>query len=105
MISIVCGARVAFDRLLARMFDVNLPGRDGWVLKGGYALEMRFHRARATKDLDLTVRVTSIGQTPPDHRGGGSGRLQRDAGPTIRLESGHPQTPVTVTASEADSAS
>lgn len=58
--------QVAFDRLLARMFDANLPGRDGWVLKGGYALEMRFHRARATKDLDLTVRVTSIGQTPPD---------------------------------------
>ena len=27
---------------------------------------MRFHRARATKDLDLTVRVTSIAQTPPD---------------------------------------
>jgi hypothetical protein len=58
--------QVAFDRLLARMFDANLPGRDGWVLKGGYALEMRFRRARATKDLDLTVRVTSIGQTPPD---------------------------------------
>ena len=58
--------QVAFDRLLARMFDANLPGRDGWVLKGGYALEMRFHRARATKDLDLTVRVTSIGPTPPD---------------------------------------
>lgn len=58
--------QVAFDRLLARMFDANLPERDGWVLKGGYALEMRFHRARATKDLDLTVRVTSIGQTPPD---------------------------------------
>ena len=58
--------QVAFDPLLARMFDANLPGRDGWVLKGGYALEMRFHRARATKDLDLTVRVTSIGQTPPD---------------------------------------
>ena len=46
---------MAFDRLLARMFDANLPGRDGWVLKGGYALEMRFHRARATKDLDLLV--------------------------------------------------
>jgi len=58
--------QVAFDRLLARMFDANLPGRDDWVLKGGYALEMRFHRARATKDLDLTVRVTSIGQTPPE---------------------------------------
>src|SRR5688572_9598435 len=48
--------QVAFDRLLARMFDPSQPRRDGWVLKGGYALEMRFHMARSTKDLDLTVR-------------------------------------------------
>jgi hypothetical protein len=48
--------QVAFDRLLARMFDRSQPVRDGWVLKGGYALEMRFLRARSTKDLDLTVR-------------------------------------------------
>lgn len=48
--------QVAFDRLLARMFDPSQPARDGWVLKGGYALEMRFRRARSTKDLDLTVR-------------------------------------------------
>ena len=51
--------QVAFDRLLARMFDASQPVRDAWVLKGGYALEMRFHRARATKDLDLTVRAVS----------------------------------------------
>lgn len=38
------------------MFDPSQPVRDGWVLKGGYALEMRFLRARSTKDLDLTVR-------------------------------------------------
>src|SRR5262249_41115167 len=44
-------------RLLARMFDPSQPARDGWVLKGGYALEMRFHMARSTKDLDLTVRT------------------------------------------------
>jgi Nucleotidyl transferase AbiEii toxin, Type IV TA system len=49
--------QVAFDRLLARMFDHSRPARDGWVLKGGYALEMRFHMARSTKDLDLTVRT------------------------------------------------
>lgn len=49
--------QVAFDRLLARMFDPSKPVRDGWVLKGGYALEMRFHMARSTKDLDLTVRT------------------------------------------------
>jgi hypothetical protein len=49
--------QVAFDRLLARMFDPSQPVRDGgWVLKGGYALEMRFDMARSTKDLDLTVR-------------------------------------------------
>jgi hypothetical protein len=48
--------QVSFDRLLARMFDPSQPVRDGWVLKGGYALEMRFHMARSTKDLDLTVR-------------------------------------------------
>src|SRR3954468_10260279 len=40
--------QVAFDRLLARMFDPSQPVRDGWVLKGGYALEMRFHMARST---------------------------------------------------------
>src|ERR671914_2028488 len=50
--------QVAFDRLLARMFDSSQPIRDGWVLKGGYALEMRFHLARSTKDLDLTVKST-----------------------------------------------
>jgi Nucleotidyl transferase AbiEii toxin, Type IV TA system len=53
--------QVTFDRLLARMFDPSQPARDGWVLKGGYALEMRFHMARSTKDLDLTVRSVQGG--------------------------------------------
>lgn len=57
--------QVAFDRLLARMFDPSQPVRDGWVLKGGYALEMRFHMARSTKDLDLTVRSVQGGATDP----------------------------------------
>ena len=48
--------QVAFDRLLARMFEPSRAARDGWVLKGGYALELRFQMARSTKDLDLTVR-------------------------------------------------
>ena len=34
--------QVAFDRQLARMFDPAHAARDGWVLKGGYALEPRF---------------------------------------------------------------
>jgi hypothetical protein len=42
------------------MFDPTQPGRDGWVLKGGYALELRFRQARSTKDLDLTVRTSGV---------------------------------------------
>jgi hypothetical protein len=45
--------QVAFDRLLSRLFGVD-PAP--WVLKGGYALELRFRTARATVDLDLTVQ-------------------------------------------------
>ena len=44
--------QVSFDRLLARLFrDDSVP----WVLKGGYALELRFKTARSTVDIDLTV--------------------------------------------------
>lgn len=48
--------QVAFDRLLARLFD---SANTQWVLKGGYAMELRFRVARATKDLDFTVRTSS----------------------------------------------
>ena len=45
--------RVAFERLLARLFADEDPP---WFLKGGYALELRMaHRARSTRDLDLTI--------------------------------------------------
>ena len=51
--------QVAFDRPLARLFDsVDTQ----WVLKGGYAMELRFQVARATKDLDFTVRATPLRQ-------------------------------------------
>lgn len=58
--------QVAFDRLLARMFDPSLAARHCWVLKGGYALEMRFHEARSTRDLDFSVRagVGSLSHAP-----------------------------------------
>jgi Nucleotidyl transferase AbiEii toxin, Type IV TA system len=45
--------QVAFDRLLARLFLEEPPP---WVLKGGYALELRFKAARSTVDIDLTVQ-------------------------------------------------
>jgi hypothetical protein len=45
--------QVSFDRLLARLFrEESAP----WVLKGGYALELRFKTARSTIDIDLTVQ-------------------------------------------------
>ena len=49
------------------MFDAGQVASEGWVLKGGYALELRFHRARSTKDLDLTVR---LGRNGPGKREG-----------------------------------
>lgn len=46
--------QVSFDRLLARLFhDSDTP----WVLKGGYAMELRIDRARTTKDLDLGLKA------------------------------------------------
>lgn len=45
--------RVAFERLLARLFMQDDPP---WLLKGGYALELRLRdRARSTLDLDISV--------------------------------------------------
>lgn len=45
--------QVAFDRFLARL--VSEPMGD-WILKGGYAMELRFVTARSTRDLDFTLR-------------------------------------------------
>lgn len=45
--------QLAFERLLARLFHDD---DQRWVLKGGYALELRLKgRARATRDLDLNA--------------------------------------------------
>jgi Nucleotidyl transferase AbiEii toxin, Type IV TA system len=48
--------QVAFDRLLARLFQVGQPLALPWILKGGYAMELRIKAARTTKDIDLTMR-------------------------------------------------
>ena len=45
--------QVSFDRLLARLFRED-PAP--WVLKGGYALELRFKSARSTIDIDLALQ-------------------------------------------------
>jgi hypothetical protein len=55
--------QLTFDRLLARMNSMpNCP----WVLKGGHAMELRFRKARTTKDLDFTLRLKPKG-APGDH--------------------------------------
>ena len=45
--------QVSFDRLLARLFRTETVP---WVLKGGYALELRFKAARSTIDIDLALQ-------------------------------------------------
>jgi hypothetical protein len=50
--------RVAFDRFLARLFSAEPQERYLWCLKGGYAMELRMHQARATKDIDLTIAAS-----------------------------------------------
>jgi hypothetical protein len=42
--------QVAFDRLLARLFPKGPKGKYPWMLKGGYAMELRIRSARTTKD-------------------------------------------------------
>ena len=49
--------QVAFDRLLARLF---LSKPSPWVLKGGYAMQLRTLNARATKDIDLAMREAKL---------------------------------------------
>jgi hypothetical protein len=45
--------QAAFDRLLCRLFhEPDAP----WLLKGGYAMELRIRIARTTRDIDLAVR-------------------------------------------------
>jgi len=38
--------QVAFDRLLARLFSKGPKSKYPWVLKGGYAMELRIRSAR-----------------------------------------------------------
>jgi len=61
--------QVAFDRLLTRLFQAAQPSALPWVLKGGYAMELRIKAARTTKDIDLTMRsVLSSGEKKGDKK-------------------------------------
>lgn len=61
--------QVAFDRILARMFSKGPKATYPWVLKGGYAMELRSHSARTTKDIDLTLHDgTRLSKDPKERR-------------------------------------
>jgi Nucleotidyl transferase AbiEii toxin, Type IV TA system len=60
---------VAFDRFLARIFLRGPKADYPWLLKGGYAMELRIQFARATKDLDLTLHDgTGLSKNPKERR-------------------------------------
>ena len=48
---------VAFERLLCRLFA---SGEEEWILKGGYAMELRIQSARMTKDIDLSLPASAL---------------------------------------------
>ncbi|MGA3269019.1 MAG: nucleotidyl transferase AbiEii/AbiGii toxin family protein [Verrucomicrobiota bacterium] len=49
--------QVAFDRLLCRLFaNANVA----WLLKGGYAMELRLKTARTTRDIDLALKQLPV---------------------------------------------
>jgi len=53
---------VAFDRLLIRLFSKEpCP----WILKGGYAMELRVSNPRATKDIDLALKDMALTSKDP----------------------------------------
>src|SRR6266851_571755 len=61
--------QVAFDRFLARLFPKGPKGTYPWILKGGYAMELRIRSARTTKDIDLTLHDgTRLAKDPDDRR-------------------------------------
>jgi len=60
--------QVAFDRFLARLFPKGPKEIYPWILKGGYAMELRIRSARTTKDIDLTLHDGTRLAKDPDER-------------------------------------
>ncbi len=57
--------QVAFDRFLCRLFQ---HAADRWLLKGGYAMELRLRESRTTRDIDLATRGPIRGSGPLSDR-------------------------------------
>ncbi|MGA2222485.1 MAG: nucleotidyl transferase AbiEii/AbiGii toxin family protein [Verrucomicrobiia bacterium] len=70
--------QVAFDRLLCWLFA--LPDAP-WVLKGGYAMELRVKTARTTRDIDLALKqLLSLSASWEANAGTVLGMLREAAG-------------------------
>jgi hypothetical protein len=69
--------QVAFDRFLARLFPQESKGTHPWVLKGGYAMELRIRSARTTKDIDLAIHDGTRLAKDTEERGGKCGRCYK----------------------------
>lgn len=54
---------VTFDRFLLRLFHQE---PSPWILKGGYAMELRVSHPRATKDIDLALKEQSLTSSDPE---------------------------------------
>jgi hypothetical protein len=87
--------KFTIERLLARLFFREAPP---WLLKGGFALDLRFHpRARTTKDVDLSVSEHTAAEQPD----GATLREQlqdaaaHDAGDHLQFRIGEPKKELT----------
>ena len=69
--------QAAFDRLRCRLFaNPNAP----WLLKGGYAMELRLKTARTTRDIDLALRRLPVPSADWDANAVGVLESLREAG-------------------------
>ena len=69
--------QAAFDRLLCRLFaNPDAP----WLLKGGYAMELRLRTARTTRDIDLALRRLPVPSSNWDANAATVLEMLRDVG-------------------------
>jgi Nucleotidyl transferase AbiEii toxin, Type IV TA system len=64
------------------MFSNGPKATYPWVLKGGYAMELRMHSARTTKDFDLTLLDGSRLSRDPKERGEQARAMLQEAAAT-----------------------
>jgi hypothetical protein len=86
--------KFVIERLLARLFQTP---PSPWLLKGGYAMDLRFRpQARTTKDIDLTVLITSGERADADTiREALQNAADLDLGDFLTFRIGEPKTELT----------